>query len=491
MLKQVAPAQPIAQALAPALREASGTPLYRQIQEQIRSLIDAGRLRDGDRLPPTRELAESLRLNRATVAAAYRALEQDGLLRGHVGRGSFVNAQRSTQAKEPDPSGQPWPAEAAISFSTSRPSEQLFPIGDFRRSAREVLDGDLAAILQLGSPFGYEPFRHYLLARARERREAGPGDDVVITSGCQQAIDLLQRVLAPAGSLVMVEDPVYPGLRETFRRAGARLTGIPVAAGGLDLDALERALRRDRPALLVVTPDFQNPTGATMPLDKRRALLRVAAAHEVTIVENAAYSALRYDGEPIAPLKQLDRNGNVIQIGSFSKVAFPGLRLGWIAARRRVAERCAEAKQWADLHSDQLSQAILLRFLESGRMEAHCRKVIAAGRERLDATIRALEAHAPGGTSCTRPQGGMNLWVRLPEGADADEILPKAIAAGVSFLPARYFAVAGFSRGGLRLSFAGLTPDEIDRGVRTIGTLAARALRAREIPRMPHGTAIV
>ncbi|MEZ5401141.1 MAG: PLP-dependent aminotransferase family protein [Bryobacteraceae bacterium] len=477
-----------ASGLGLSLNGQSAVPLYRQIQDHIRERIEAGVLRDGDRLPPTRDLAEALRLNRATVAAAYRALEEEGLLRGHVGRGSFVQSRQFAPTPASDPA---WPTEAAISFSTARPSDALFPIADFRRSAHEVLAGDLAPILQLGSPIGYEPFRRHLLEALAASGQAQPADDLIVTSGCQQALDLLQRVLAPAGSTVFVEDPIYPGLRELFRRAGVRLAGIPVGAGGIDIGALDRALHREHPALIVVTPDFQNPTGITLPLEQRDQLLGLAAAHGVPLVENAAYSALRHEGEPVAALKRMDRAGLVIQVGSFSKLAFPGLRIGWIAAPRTIVERAAVAKQWADLHSDQLSQAILHRFLASGRMEAHRRKVIEAGRERLDATIAGLREFFPGGTSFARPEGGMNIWVELPAPADAEEILPKAIAGGVSFLPARYFAVGDFPRGALRLSFAGLAPGEIRRGLQVIGGIAAKAIHGGEASRLPLASAIV
>lgn len=470
-------------------------PLYRQLYEQLRDFIRSGQLADGDRLPATRELAGQLGLNRTTVAAAYELLETEGLIKGHVGRGSFVHA--------PADSGRPWdrllaatesPAgsdtAAAISFATSRPSADLFPLAEFRHAARDVVeDPSLAAILQLGSPFGFEPLRTHLLHQARQSSVARDTDDLLITNGCQQAIDLLVRVLVNPGDLVFVEDPVYPGLRAVFQQAGARLTGIPLTARGLDLDELERQIRRERPKLLVLTPNFQNPTGLTLDSQTRREIIRLANQHAVVLVENDVYSALRYEGAPIEPLKSLDPD--VIQLGSFSKIAFPGLRVGWMLAPRPVIARCAQAKQWSDLHTDHLSQAILWRFAEDGHLENHRRRVIAAGAERLTAALDACARFLPRDARYTKPQGGMNLWVRLPDPLDAEDLLRRAVREGVSYLPGRYFAVSRPEPSSLRLSFAGLPPDQIRSGIRLLGELFAAELDRERVAARPPATALV
>jgi len=453
------------------LRTDSGVPLYRQLYDQIRELIASGRLADGERLPPTREWAVSLGLHRATVAAAYELLERDGLVRGHVGRGSFVKAPRA----------------ARISFATSRPSEDLFPLEEFRAAAADVLGAaGLTSILQLGSPFGYEPLRAYLLREFRKRGVARETDDVLITNGCQQALDLLQRTLVMPGDLVFVEDPVYPGLREVLHRAGARLVGLPVGEQGVSLAELERELRRERPKMIVLTPNFENPTGATMPAAAREEVLRLAAAYSVRVIENDLYGALRYRGKAEPSLKELDRFGEVIQVGSFSKIAFPGLRVGWMLGPRGAVAGCAAAKQWSDLHSDQLSHAVLLRFAESGALERHRRRVVQAGLRRLCAALEACEAYLPAGSEWTRPDGGMNVWVTLPGHVDTAELLRRSVEQGVEFLPGSYFEVTHPQRNGLRLSFAGLAPDSIQAGIGILGRLAAaEARRADGRPKPP------
>src|ERR1039457_6406748 len=286
----------------------SQIPLYRQIFDQIRLLIDSGRLEAGRKLPPTRELAGQLGLNRATVSAAYELLEADGLITGHVGGGSFVAS----------PAGfRDFASSGAISFANSRPSEMLFPVEEFRGACAEVIRGsEVQDVLQLGSPSGYGPLRRYLLRQAREEGVAGDGDDILITSGCQQAFDLLQRSFVGNGETVLIEDPVYPGLKNVFERAGARIIGIPIAGipiapSGLDFAKLRRIVAVERPAIVVVTPNFQNPTGNTLSLAARQELLAIFERTGALLIENDIYGELRYEGEALPLMKQLDRKSVV------------------------------------------------------------------------------------------------------------------------------------------------------------------------------------
>jgi 2-aminoadipate transaminase len=456
------------------LQPQSDMPLYRQVYEQMRTAILSGRMVRGERLPPTRELAGSLGLNRTTIAAAYELLEGEGLIKGHVGRGSFVEWTNRVDWEAIIPAEEtPHVAPAAlISFSASRPSEIQFPLEEFRVTCREVIDSEEAAgILQLGPASGYGPLRRYLMNAARERGEAGEDDDILITSGCQQAFDLIQRVLASHGETVVLEDPVYPGLRSAFQRGGARVIGAPVGSSGVELDSLERIFEKERPRLIVLTPNFQNPTGTTIPEASRKAILDMARRAGVIVVENDLYGPLRYTGSEIPAIKKLADSSDTILLGSFSKIAFPGLRVGWAIGPRHFIARLAEAKEASDLHSDQLSQAVLLRFAESGRLEAHRQKMLAAGAERLRACIAGCEKELPTGTDFTRPEGGMNLWVRLPEPLDAAELAARAARENVSFIPGRYFAVSRPQTHELRLCFASLAPEDIRYGLQVLGTL--------------------
>ena len=475
-------------------------PIYRQLFEHIRECIDSGTLSPGERLPATRELAGQLGLNRATISSAYDLLETAGLITGHVGRGSFVTGPGASTT-----SGVDWAAllppavpraptpEAAISFSNSRPSELLFPLAAFRDTCTEVIQSPEAVnILQLGSPAGYAPLRRYLLERGREEGIVRDGDDILITSGCQQGFDLLQRVLVGHGESVLLEDPVYPGLVSVFSRANANIVGIPVGPNGLDVAHAERVLQRAPARMLVVTSSFQNPTGTSLPAEERRRLLQATRRAGTVLVENDIYGDLAYAGPREPTIRQLDDRGDTVLLRSFSKLAFPGLRVGWVVGPARLIARLAEAKQITDLHTDHLAQAVLLRFAESGRFDAHRRLMLEAGRERLQTALDACEKHLPPGSRFTRPRGGMNIWVTLPEPLDASDLLPKAVREGVSYMPGKYFAVSRTEPGTLRLSFAQLPPDQIRTGIATLGRLFRSELeRVREEARLDPAPAMV
>jgi 2-aminoadipate transaminase len=452
----------------PQLDPTLDAPLYRQLYETIRSSIESGDLQLGARLPATRELAGQLGLNRATVSAAYDLLESEGLIRGHVGRGSFVSARV--------------PSEPAVTFAASRPATDLFPMDDFRQTCREVIDGPEAlAILQLGAPNGYAPMREYLLETARQTGDAGPQDDILITSGCQQALDLLRRVLVNPADSVAVEDPVYAGLRSTFQQDGIRLHGIPIETGGMDVEKLARTLHSERPRLAVLTPDFQNPTGTSLEEVSREDVLSAVKSSGTTLIENDIYGELRYHGPRMRTIKSFDPQAGTILLRSFSKIAFPGLRVGWMIGPREIVRRLAEAKRLCDLHTDQLSQAVMLRFAQTGRLAAHVERMLAAGAERLRAAVGACEARLPQGSQFTRPAGGMHLWVRLPGGIDTLETLAKAQRAGVSYSPGSYFAVNRDHSSALRLSFAAVSPERIAKGIALLG-----AVFQKELERAPE-----
>jgi len=463
-------------------------PLYRQLFDQIAGQIRSGRMARGERLPATRELAGLLGLNRATISAAYEMLETGGLIAGHVGRGSFVTGSAAAPAtasrgfdwrpllgRNGSPvTVAPLSGKDLISFVASRPSDALFPLDEFRAACRAVLErSDLAEILQLGSPAGYEPLRRHLLEESRRQGLAMPGDDLIVTNGCQQALDLIGRVLLAPGDRVAIEDPVYAGLKNVLAGMGAQLAGVPVGADGIDMAQLRRLLDREPPRFVVITSNFQNPTGATLPLASRLGLLEAAHAAGVPVVENDPYCDLRYLGEAVPAVKQLDQRGGTVLLRSFSKVSFPGLRVGWALGPKPLIDRMRQAKEACDLHTDQLSQAVLLEFVESGRLETHRGRVLAAGAERLAATLAACREFLPAGSAWTRPEGGMNLWVRLAPPLDAGDVLASAQSHGVAFLPGRYFEVSRRDAGALRLSFAGLTPEKIRKGLEILGRVIA------------------
>lgn len=478
-----------------SLDSASNIPLYKQLADSVAVLIEAGSMQPGERLPPTRELAGLLGLNRTTVSAAYTLLEHSGVIEGHVGRGSFV-ARRPTSERAPALNGAPlskdWSAilppldsgfvpahNVEISFASSRPAQNEFPLAEFRRFSKEVIDSPEAAdILQLGSPYGYAPLRRYLMEQARTAGIARTGDDLMITNGCQQALDLIARLFGSTRARVVLEDPGYYGMIRVFSRAGADLLPIAVDHSGMDIEGLEEMVRRQNPRLVVVTPSFQNPMGATLTLERRRRIVGLAQRYGFVLVETDIYSELRYKGKPLPTLKELDESGNTVLLRSYSKVSFPGLRVGWVIAPRAVIAHLAEAKQVSDLHSDQLSQAVLLRFAESGELERHLERTRIVGADRLEAALRALTMFLPAGATFTRPEGGMSLWVELPAPLTSQNLLSRLQERGVTFLPGRYFSAHPGHERGLRISFGSLSPEQITRGIQILGQTAAEELIA-------------
>lgn len=481
----------------------SHTPLYTQIAAEVRRLIRQGVLKIGDRLPPNRVLAVSLGVNRSTVATAYDELLADGLIASRVGSGTYIAAapvvQTSATAAEPvaplsppplnweallpELRGEEWLAarDAARSkgnllFTHALPAAELFPIEAFRRSVERVLRREGRNLLQLGASSGYEPLQQYLLqqtALAGIRAEAG---EILLTSGCQQALDLLRQTLLQPGDEVVIENPTYPGALGLFSRSQYQCISVPVGAQGLDLDALEDVLRRRRPKLIYVVPTFQNPTGATMDLAARRRLIEMAALYRVPVIEDEIYRDLRYEGAALPSLKSLDRYGVVIYLNSFSKVGFPGLRVGWVVAPRMLIAHLHALRQLSDFHGSLLAQAALADFARRGQFQKHLQRCRRHYVQRRDAMLAALQEYFPSGTVWSQPEGGMALWLRLPEGVNANELLVQAQQQGIYFTPGPHFYASRAQADTLRLSFTMTTTAQIDAGMKTLGKLVEKQI---------------
>jgi len=500
------------------LQPESHIPLYIQIRDQLRALVHSGELRPGDRIPASRELALQLGVHRTTVANAYAELESEGLIRGHVGRGTYI--QGVAEAPKPvtasgngagrvrwetlfaDERGEetlnrlmPNVSADAISFVAARPPEDLFPLEEFRNCCNTVLKSDGRRILQLGSSDGYGPLRTTLQQLLRSEGLPVREGQILVTGGCQQALDLLCKAFLRPGDSVVLENPTYPGAIAIFAGARVRCLDVPVrtesngsASTGIDLDALEYVLVQNRVKLIVLTPDFQNPTGTTLSVAGRRRLLDLAARHQVPLVEDHIYARLRLGQAGVPSLKALDRDGLVIHIDSVSKMAFPGLRVGWCVAPERVIERLRLVKQATDLHTDQLAQAALTEFIQRGHLERHLLKMRKVYGLRLAALEEALEKHMPEGVRWTRPVGGMCVWVTLPAGFDATELLVHLRERNVLFAPGRYFYFRNPVPNTLRLAFAALDERRIARGVATMAEMLRTEMRKRQkgIRRQPR-----
>lgn len=491
------------------LQSESHIPLYVQLRDQLRALVHSGELRTGDRIPASRELAGQLGVHRTTVANAYAELESEGLIQGHVGRGTFICGTNVRQFSPAPPvrNGNggavrweslfadergddalsrlmPQIPQGAIAFTSARAAPEFFPMEDFRRCTNAVLRSEGRKIMQLGMSDGYEPLKRALIEMLRQEGLNVRPEQLLITDGCQQAIDLVGRLFLRPGDSVAIENPAYPGALSIFAGARVRVLGVPVDTGpekfGINLEALESVLMQNRVKFVLATPDFHNPTGSTLPLAERRRLLEIAARYQVPVIEDAIYSRLRLRGNRLPSLKSLDREGNVIQLDSFSKIAFPGLRVGWCIGAESAIERLRLIKQAADLHTDQLAQAILAEFIRRGHLSRHLNRMNKVYSSRLDAMEEALHKYMPADVKWTRPEGGMTLWVTLPAGFDAGELLIHARERKIIFVPGRHFYLQQPQPNTLRLGFSTIPEKVIQKGVQALSELIRVELQKRQ-----------
>jgi len=495
------------------LQPESHVPLYVQLRDQLRALVHTGDLRPGDRIPASRELASQLGIHRTTVANAYAELESEGLIHGHVGRGTFVRAANGTRKFTPPP---PPAAEdggsvrweslfagergegnlqrltrssspGAISFVMARPDQKHFPLDEFRTCVNTVFAREGARILQMGPSDGYPPLREALLEMFRTEGAPAAPENLLITGGGQQSLDLLSKAFLRPGDAVVLEDPAYTGAISIFNDGRVRCLSVPVRSGldenetpGLDVGSLEAALSANRVKLIILTPDFHNPTGTSMPVESRRRLLDLAVRHQAPVVEDHVYARLHGRGGELPSLRQLDRANLVIQIDSFSKVAFPGLRIGWIVAPPSVIERLRAVKQATDLHSDQLAQAALAEFTRRGALTRHIARMRRVYADRLTVVQDSLARFMPRETRWTSPTGGMCVWVELPAGFDASELLIHVRERGVDFAPGRYFYCQNPQPNTLRLGFSGVEEPQIRRAIATLADVLKSEMRKRQ-----------
>ncbi|MEU1086645.1 PLP-dependent aminotransferase family protein [Streptomyces sp. NPDC005892] len=362
-----------------------------------------------------------------------------------------------------------------ISFAGGLPAPELFDTGEIRAAYDHVLAEDAARVLQYSVTEGDPGLRSAVAARYSARGLATRAEDLMITTGSQQALTLLATALLEPGDTVLVEDPTYLAALQCFAFAGARVVPVPCDDDGLDPVALAEIVERERPKLLYTIPTFQNPTGRTLPLARRQAVAEVAERLGLWIVEDDPYGELRYEGAHVPWFSSLDAAADrTVLLGSFSKVMAPGMRLGHLRAPAALLRACAIVKQAADLHCSAVDQAAAARYLAVSDLDAHVARVRTAYRERRDALLDGLAAALPPGSTWNRPDGGMFVWVRLPDGHDATALLPKAIAHEVAYVPGAPFYAGTPEPATLRMSFTTHTPDEIREGLLRLGKALGR-----------------
>ncbi len=480
-------------------------PLYLQVAEQLRRQIESGQLPPQTRLPPSRILAKKLGVNRITIVNAYAELEAEGLVVSRVGSGTFVAAEQNDLASlfEPSRPG-PWRSPlvsrrswnpnqmvaemmrwaqqpGVISFAAGAPPNEFLPVHDLRRALNEVLRRDGGAVLQYQEAGGHLPLRQAIARQLQAQNMTATGADILVTNGCQQALAVTLSVLSQAeASTVVVEDPCYLGFLDILSARGLTPVGIPVDAQGMQVERLEQIILRHRPRLIYTIPTCHNPTGATLSLPRRRALLELAARYGIPILEDGVYNDLCYEGEVLPTLKSMDTAGLVFYASGYSKNLAPGLRLGYLVAPPLWQERMVAAKQTSDIFTTPLTQFALCVYLQSGQFVTHLNTVRRVYRERRDHMIAAARRYLPPEAAWRCPQGGMYLWVEMPAtGPTATDLYLAAINYNVAFAIGSVFSASGSFTHAIRLNFATPTPDDIDEGMRRLGK-AWKELLARK-----------
>jgi len=379
-----------------------------------------------------------------------------------------------------------------ISMAGGWPDAGLFPVDQLREAADYVLQHRTGEALQYGLTEGLPALRESLAGQTRESGVPAGADNIVITSGSQQTLDLMGRILLDEGDTVLVECPTFVGALQSFNAYGVRYAPVPLDDDGVRVEAIEGVLRSRRVKFMYILPNFQNPMGVSLSLERRVRLVELADAYGVPIVEDDPYGQLRFEGEALPSLLSLDAerhpgnaaegryvDGNVIYLGSFSKTLTPGLRVAWVVAPPEVARQLVMAKQGADLHSSALGQAMADEFVRRGWLPAQVERIRRTYLERRNAMVSAIEQYLPAGVTCTRPQGGLFLWITLPEGMEAVSLLSKAAQRKVAFVPGGPFHVDGRGQNTLRVSYATMQPEQIREGIRRLGEAIREAMAER------------
>jgi 2-aminoadipate transaminase len=467
--------------------------ITQQLVDRFSAAIEAGELEPGDKLPPTRELAAEAGVNHLTAARVYRKLAELGYVTAQVGRGTFV---RSLAPASSTLQGDDWQVYAlppdetsyseqvladtfslagsdhVISLATGWPAPSSYPTEELARITADVfaeVGGDALSYLNAEGLFD---LREQIAIRGRDYGYAQEADEVVITSGAQQALSLSARAVLEPSDVAVVESPTFIGMMTALRGTGAKVIGVPVDRDGFDVNALEHVLARHEVKLVGLQSACQNPTGSNLSEERRRRLAELAIERNFFVLEDRVYADMRFEGPFVRSLREL-APAHVLYVNSLSKVVGGGLRSGWVASRGPVRDRIAMLKLEADFHSPTLIQHIAARWLATGAYDRHVERTTPFYRERRDALVAALERHLSGEYHVDVPHGGHHLWVTLNRPLDERALYTEAARRGVTFTPGGAVTAERRSQTSFRLSFSMVDPEELDEGVRRL----ARAIR--------------
>ncbi len=362
-----------------------------------------------------------------------------------------------------------------ISFGGGLPAPELFPVEELMEATRTVLSKNADMALQYGTTEGYFPLRELIAKRAANLGINASPDDILITSGSQQGLDLCGKVFLDWGDTIISARPTYLGAIQAFNAYFPKYATLISDDNGMTIDGLQELLETHNPRMIYLVPTFQNPDGRTIPIERRKKILELARTYGVPVIEDDPYSELCFEGECPPPMKAMD-NDAVIMLGTFSKLLCPGMRIAWIIAPKGVYDRFVKMKQGADLHTATFTQYIIYEFAREGRLDEHIKKIRALYKKRCHIMIEAMEHYFPPEVKFTRPTGGLFLWVELPEHVNATELLPRAVEKNVAYIPGSAFYPDGGGHNTMRLNYSKPTETEIEVGIKSLSEVFKETL---------------
>ena len=364
-----------------------------------------------------------------------------------------------------------------ISFAGGLPNPRFFPVAELSRATERTLAESGPAALQYATTEGFPPLREYIAERYARRGVRVAARDILITNGSQQGLDLVAKALLDQGDTVLVERPTYLAAIQAFSLFEPGFRALELCEDGVQADLIARALHEDSPKLFYVIPNFQNPSGITWSAERRRGAASLIAASDTVLVEDDPYGELRFAGEAVPPMGVVPPDSSLapwaVLLGTFSKTVAPGMRMGWLCAGPEIMERVIIAKQAADLHSNGFAQRVLHRYLSDNDVDGHIAKIRDAYGKQRDLMVHMVETLFPPEVRCTRPQGGMFLWMTLPEGMSSTDLLEKAITEKVAFVPGQAFFTDDCGANTMRLNFSNADEPMIEEGMKRLARVFA------------------
>lgn len=457
------------------LKKESSLPLYQQLAEAILTLIAEGILPANSKLPPIRKMAQHFGVNTVTIVNAYKYLEQKQMVYSRVGSGTFVSPLPVEHIPEPVASrnirsfGSELSVENAINFSSTSLPHEMFPVDAFKEAFDEVLDREKGGAFRYMESMGYLPLREQLCRYLDGYGIKTSAENVQVISGAQQGIDLIAKAMLHYGDVVFVENPTFYGAAGAFLSRGAKLVEVPLESDGMNMTILENFLKLYQPKFIYMMAYFQTPTGISYSMEKKRRLLELAEKYDTYILEEDNFCDFHYGKEPIVPLKALDYKNRVVYIKSFSKILMPGLRIGLMVLPKRIQQAVQEAKYTTDISTSGFIQRALEYYLRENNWEQHAAEMRNYGSGKYRKTLSAARRYLSGLVKYGHPNGGISLWVSLPEGIGAEAFCSRMLEKNVILTPGGQYEISGEKDNHVRLCFGNLSDDQIEVGLKRMG----------------------